>query len=328
LTEPAIGSMQDPFSIARQLRQKLEPELRAERFAVLDWPAHVNIGDHAIALGAHYLLEKVLGARCVSSASQYGFKPETLESVPPEIPIFFHGGGNLGDIWPNHQQFRESVLQRFPGRRFILLPQAVHFQRQPELERASSLFRKHRNLCVFVRDGISYEKACAAFGMEKVRLAPDMAFALMDIMPRLIAALNVQPTADVLCLYRNDKEMKKRPRPNPQGAWISDWPIFHPRKIAKQFPMDAKAIAAAVDWPQITSWHGGVTSWCYFLAGVEFILKSRHVITDRLHGHILATMCNRPNTLLANRYHKNRAFYETWTAGLPGVRFEGPEQIS
>jgi hypothetical protein len=40
------------------------------------------------------------------------------------------------------------------------------------------------------------------------------------------------------------------------------------------------------------------------------------VVTDRLHFAIAALLCRRAVTLLPNRYHKNRAMYETWLRDL------------
>ena len=40
----------------------------------------------------------------------------------PEGPIFIHGGGNFGDMWVAHQDFRERVLERFPDRQHHPVP--------------------------------------------------------------------------------------------------------------------------------------------------------------------------------------------------------------
>jgi len=41
-----------------------------------------------------------------------------------------------------------------------------------------------------------------------------------------------------------------------------------------------------------------------------------HIITDRLHFAICGLISNREVTLLPNRYHKNRAMYDTWLQAL------------
>ena len=52
--------------------------------------------------------------------------------------IFIHGGGNFGDLWPEHQQFREMILQRYPDRPVIQLPQSIHFQDKANIAKVRS----------------------------------------------------------------------------------------------------------------------------------------------------------------------------------------------
>jgi exopolysaccharide biosynthesis predicted pyruvyltransferase EpsI len=51
-------------------------------------------------------------------------------------------------------------------------------------------------------------------------------------------------------------------------------------------------------------------------------LKSYEVIiSDRLHGALIALMMRKKVIMLPVAYHKSRAFYDTWLAEKPGVRF-------
>jgi pyruvyl transferase EpsO len=61
---------------------------------------------------------------------------------------------------------------------------------------------------------------------------------------------------------------------------------------------------------------------CEQLAFHEFG-RYRAVVTDRLHGHIIATVLRIPNVLLANSYGKNKSFFDTWTWNDPIARFAG-----
>jgi pyruvyl transferase EpsO len=47
------------------------------------------------------------------------------------------------------------------------------------------------------------------------------------------------------------------------------------------------------------------------------------VITERLHGHLLACMMGVPSILLDNNYGKCRSFHETWLTAIPGSYFAG-----
>ncbi len=44
----------------------------------------------------------------------------------------------------------------------------------------------------------------------------------------------------------------------------------------------------------------------------QLAMRYQHIITDRLHFAIAGLILGREVTILPNRYHKNRAMYETW----------------
>jgi len=47
--------------------------------------------------------------------------------------------------------------------------------------------------------------------------------------------------------------------------------------------------------------------------GVQILGGGRYVITDRLHGHILAVLMGIPHAVLDNAYGKVRRFHGCWT---------------
>jgi exopolysaccharide biosynthesis predicted pyruvyltransferase EpsI len=51
--------------------------------------------------------------------------------------------------------------------------------------------------------------------------------------------------------------------------------------------------------------------------GVELLASGRVVITDRLHGHVLATLLGLPHCVMDSHYCKVRALWETWTHEVP-----------
>ncbi len=54
---------------------------------------------------------------------------------------------------------------------------------------------------------------------------------------------------------------------------------------------------------------------------VDTIAPRAVVVSDRLHGAIIASMMRKRVALLPVAYHKNRSFYETWFATDPGVEY-------
>ncbi len=55
--------------------------------------------------------------------------------------------------------------------------------------------------------------------------------------------------------------------------------------------------------------------------GASLLKQGRVVVTDRLHGHILALLLGVPHVLLDNSTGKVRSTYDTWTSSSPNVAF-------
>jgi pyruvyl transferase EpsO len=144
--------------------------------AVVDAPLHSNVGDSAIWLGQRALLHR-LGAEVRYACDQDSYCAHQLAASLPHGPILLHGGGNLGDLWITSQLLRERVIQDFPDRRIIQLPQSVHFLDRANLERARQVFDTHPDLTLLLRDRHSLAVARTEFAAGGV-LCPDPAFLL------------------------------------------------------------------------------------------------------------------------------------------------------
>ena len=119
--------------------------------AILDFPDIRNCGDSAIWLGEMaYLASR--GKRPAYVSRMRDFSAEALERAVPEGPIFIHGGGNFGDLWVSHQDFRETVLERFPHRRIIQFPQSIHYRSEERIGQTARAIARHRNFLLLVRD--------------------------------------------------------------------------------------------------------------------------------------------------------------------------------
>ncbi len=53
--------------------------------------------------------------------------------------------------------------------------------------------------------------------------------------------------------------------------------------------------------------------------GLALLSRGRRIVTDRLHGHILATLLGIPHVALDNDYGKLSAYIACWTADCDGV---------
>jgi pyruvyl transferase EpsO len=228
-----------------------------------------------------------------------------------------NGGGNLGDLWITHEEHRRRVIERNAHRRIVILPQTIYFADPKELEESARIYNNHPDLTLFVRDLQSFEIAGKYFANCKVVLAPDMAFFLLPKLRRI--SFRSEPRQGILFLSRDDKE--KNEIFTPPGMWggwfVEDWASRSRwRKFSSAFVRLPKPPFSFPPLPGLPcSWI--TRAWEFLYLSARQLLSRSFVLTDRLHGHILALMLDVPHFLLPNRYHKNESFFETWSRGVP-----------
>ena len=204
-------------ALVRELREALLTGLRpfvaaGGAYALIDFPNHSNVGDSAIWLGELELFKQLTGRRPTYVCDFRNCDWDALAAI--DGPIFIHGGGNFGDIYPAHQAFREEVLRRFPGRRVIQLPQSLHYAHPDGLRRTADSIRSHGNFVLCVRDENSRSIA-EAFDCRTL-LLPDSAFFLN-------LARRGRSTHEVVYLHRTDSERVEEGVSLPAGWAEVDW---------------------------------------------------------------------------------------------------------
>lgn len=291
----------------------LAPLLAGREYALLDWPSYRNIGDHMIWIGEQILLSGWLGARRVYLASKEEADVEALASLPPGAALVFTGGGNFGDRYPDHQLFRERIVAAFPDRRIVLLPQTVHYGDLLELERTVEVYARHPDLHILCRSTSFYDVLRERLPNATVRLCSDCALFLLDVVPAVIQRQAVSPARAVLHLMRDDGESAAKGHVLPAGAMVCDWYRGMPKEVS----------ACAVPDPKELGLHAVLTSpadlesWEHFCRGAALLSMGTRVVTDRLHGHILACLLGKEHILYDNDYGKNSSFFRTWHEYLP-----------
>lgn len=274
----------------------------------LDIPCHENIGDLLIFLGTL----KFLAKHQVEISRMQPF----LTAQPTERGdsiILLHGGGNLGDIYPHHQKFREDIIRRNHHRRIIVLPQSIYFKSIKKFDEARRVFNRHPDLHLFVRDQTSLELA-KHLSINAI-LCPDMAHQLYPIganAPRI--------AGKELYLIRRDAESKWGSQPKPSKLSTLDWPDITPKHYVVRRKLSM--FMAKTGWPPLL----GLVPRTIIFNSIRLQEKAATLFanynlihTDRLHGHILACLMNIPSTVIDNSYGKNHSYINAWTSASPLV---------
>ena len=191
---------------------------RGTRCGLVMYPDHWNTGDSAIWWGTRMLLDR-LGVGVDYACDPWSYDHRRLRTALPEGPILLLGGGNFGDVYGREQGLRIRVLEDFPDRKIVQLPQSIWFRSPAALDEMASLLARRRDFTLLVRDAASLALAQEHFPSTATSLCPDAALALE--LP------TVDRTADVpvLALWRNDAESSAALPPLPEG-WISrDWTL-------------------------------------------------------------------------------------------------------
>ena len=166
--------------------------------ALVGFPDSSNVGDSAIWMGELAWLRDA-GVRVAYRCHERDYDANILAQRSPNGLILLHGGGNLGDLWPRLQRLREKVIQDFPQRSIVQLPQTIHFGDRGALEQARAVFDDHPDLTIMVRDTTSFDFARREFRC-RTELCPDMAFYLGALSSGRVKDV------DVLWLRRTDLE--------------------------------------------------------------------------------------------------------------------------
>ena len=313
--------------LASRIDETISPLLAGgtahRRIMLIDPPAHPNVGDTAILLGELAFLRRALPGATVGAVAHNAYTPRMDEEIERADLLLFHGGGNFGDLWPHHHEFRLRIIERFPHKPMLQFPQSIHFREAGLLERTQRAIEATQQFVLLARDDKTYAFATGALPCE-VELCPDMAFSLGPLEGR-------SATVDYACLLRTDKELLEAKSSAISASLtevgttfsIDDW-IRGPIPINRLYTaltMMVRNARPAVMAARLTLDIFELYARSRVRFGLSLLGRGRAVVTDRLHGYILATMLGKPRYFFDTLDGKLRAFHQTWLADDPDSRF-------
>lgn len=291
-----------------QINSCLEEFITGEPLALIDFPNIRNVGDSAIWLGELAYLSSRGAKQPTYVSAMDDFSEEELDQRMPTGPIFIHGGGNFGETWLGHQEFRERVLKRWPRRPIIQFPQSVHYKSQARADETARIISKHGNFTLLVRDEESKQFAEKNFDC-RVILCPDMALCIGVLK-------KAPPQLPVLAMLREDREKAGShdltAYPDlPVEDWITE--PWLPVRLAKA--MGIAGALGTLDPMRMRLGRFSAAARQRFGRGIRQISRANVIVTDRLHVHILSLLLGRPHAVLDNSYGKIARFMAAFTAG-------------
>jgi pyruvyl transferase EpsI len=295
--------MTKKFKSKEKLFFKPSPKPRIFLMLATDYP---NLGDHALTISHKEFLLKNFGDYEVVEF----FVNETIEAVnsmkemiKTEDIITLKGGGNIGIEYFREELMRRYIINNFPENKIVLFPQTVFFPKTKlgikEEHETMKVFKKHKNLRIFVRDEKSYN-ILKTHSVRNVNLVPDIVFSY---------STNYQNEYDrnnkniLLCL-RNDREK-------------SDERIT--QKEMEEFLLNMSYEVSETD--TVVKYDVDKKNRYNELNGkLKQFSDSRLVVTDRLHGMIFCYITGTPCIVLKTYNHKVTGQYE-WIKDSNFIKF-------
>lgn len=287
-----------------------------ESYALLDFPHHHNVGDSAIFLGEmDFLVEKFgrLPAYICDTNADIDVIAEKVQDIDL---IFLHGGGNFGDLYYGPHYLRLQVIKKLQDKKIIQLPQTVFFQNVENALAISEAIEAHPDFTLLLRDEESRAFANSRFSCENA-LCPDAAHLLFG------SLFAKRPKVDFAFLMRQDIE-----RLDLNPGWLSgsesisgDWPVIERRSLSRRMLLKYVYLVDRSE-DKLRATYMDYLLWAKerVESGLNFIGKGQVVVSDRLHGNILAGLIGRPHIAFDNNYGKLSNYFGSW-GEPPGMYF-------
>ncbi|WP_269938271.1 polysaccharide pyruvyl transferase family protein [Arthrobacter sp. HY1533] len=269
--------------------------------ALLDFPRHQNAGDSFIWLGTLMYLKEI-GVSVDYVADVHCFDIADLRRCVPTGPILITGGGNFGDRWTEHQNFREMLITSFPDRQIIQLPQSLDFESKDGLEKAQIALNGHPDLTILLRQSVDMARAKEWFPNSEHIFCPDLALGLGKL------EKNGQAAHDVVLLLREDSEAvagRDVAAFSELEYKLTDWHLdlksqfmWHiyrlPENIARVLPISRPHLLNAIQWSYVKAANLNLRG------GIKTVSMGRVLVTDRLHGMFLGALLGLPTIAIDN----------------------------
>lgn len=306
--------------LRENIKSTLTPLINND-YILLDLPYYSNIGDTLIWEGTKEYLE-TLPYKCLYYASKDSF---VYRKLPKNVVILLQGGGNFGDLYRLHSEFRTKIIELYPDNKVIILPQTAFYEDRHKLIIDAEFYSQHKNVTICAREQYTYDLLKKHFKNE-ILLMPDMAF-FINLKKYKLG----KETGKVLYLKRIDKEFSKNDEKIeiPKNAEIHDWPTyehsFHKEKIVETLYCKFRRLLSILRFPnriiaKLNDWKRNYFYRRFYVQlGIDFLSPYSLIFTTRLHVMILSVLLHKKLHLINNTSGKVINFYNTWLTDIDDI---------
>ncbi|WP_270765464.1 polysaccharide pyruvyl transferase family protein [Weissella confusa] len=275
------------------------------KFYMFGVPSYTNMGDQAVSLAERKYIESEFPEyqyiEILEEDDDYAI-PIVQEHLQPSDIIAFTGGGNMGNLYHNHEEARRKVFSTFVNNLTISFPQSIHFEDNEdgeiEKQKSQEAYRKNPNLVLVARDAQSFHRMQSTFD-NPVIFTPDMVLYMESVNWKF-------NRNGALFVLRHDSEkvVKKSTIDNIKDILGNERPV--------------KRVDTVLDEPQkITP----VTREALFDSELELFSHQEIIITDRWHAMVFSVLTGTPCLLFGNSYGKGKHAYIDWLEHIDWINY-------
>lgn len=278
--------------LSNHLHMKLQ---KRGRVIFLGAATYNNLGDVAISYAQSEFLEMQLNRRVVivPDTMLNSFFGKYSRDFRDEDLFIFPGGGNFGSLYPVIEDERRmsisKIRQTLKHPKILIFPQSINISD----EQSSDFSSFYRDVIVVAREKFSYESAKNVLVQSTVMLSPDIVFSLDGVFGK-----NTTETINKIGLIaRNDKEKL-------ESSIFSDTHM-----LLKETGAALEKFDTVIDSPRMFS----VSARKRAIQRIASkIMDTDLVVTDRLHGMILALITHTPVIVYDNSTKKISGTISSW----------------
>ena len=267
-------------------------------------PAHNNMGNHLAALACKEFLKENFPEHRIEEISEENLLPRLFilrRRITNKDYIVFGSGGSSGNLYPQNEAMRRTVVKAFPYNKIIMFPHTIFYSKdikgEEQLRISKGIYKSHKDLVIMARDHYSYELCREHFKNNVILLAPDIALSMDK------TDTKIRRKGAAICL-RNDVDKKIT---DEEHLYISN-------NLNKYYDyvleIDTYADRGAYEDGRLLVLN----------AKLRQFEQAELVITDRLYGMIFSAITNTPCIVLDTKYNKISGNYK-WLKNLKYIQY-------
>ena len=282
-------------SLIKHIKSFMRLSASQNKIVLFQTPLHGNIGDQAITIAEYKLLtEKFPDVKIVEVpggeiTSRFWNRFTMKACIKTSDLVLINGGGFLGTLWMNEERQIQKLLLNLYDRKVIIFPQTIYYDKGEDADRElnidKEIYKKCNDLTVFLREKVSDDFFAKNFKGVKHQLVPDMVLWLNEY------KIQQSERRRILLCLRHDSE-----KTQDSESYIKHELDF----LSEDYCLTDTVVNHSI--PKDKREHEVKKK-------IEEFSKARLIVTDRLHGMVLAAIAETPCIVILSKSHKVKGVY-------------------